>query len=366
MKFLRQNLAGLLAVILIYFYFLEFSQFTLLHLLEARIDSEWSVKAVLGGMALAGIVGSVLAWMAGRAGLARRFFGPGFLACGLVALASPLVSGMAAFLVLSVVMGLAVGFLTVSTAALLPALLPGARRGLMVGLGTGLAYAACNLPLLFHAKPETRALVAGGIVLPGSLPFLPWMTSERRKPLPGDGQTEFLKGRWHWLVGAFVVLIWLDSALFYIIQETPSLKEISWAGEGRAWLNGLVHLGAAVLAGWILDRGRLLLPLVLAWLALAAGACGLQYAGRAEFALLYVTGVSLYSCALVFLPSHGFQSAGDPLAFRRAMLVYALAGWIGSGLGIGMGENLNRIPLAFIAVSLVVLLPVLKLSLARS
>ena len=117
MKSLRQNWAGLLAIFLIYFYFLEFSQFTLLHLLENRIDSEWSVKVVLGGMAAAGILGSLLAWLLGRAGLARKFFGPAFLVCGLVALASPLVSGMAAYLILSVVMGLAVGFLTVGLAS---------------------------------------------------------------------------------------------------------------------------------------------------------------------------------------------------------------------------------------------------------
>ena len=366
MKSLRQNLAGLLAIFLIYFYFLEFSQFTLLHLLENRIDSEWSVKTVLGGMAVAGILGSLLAWYLGKAGVARKFFGPGFLVCGLVALASPWVSGMAAFLFLSVFMGLAVGFLTVTTAALLPGLLPGSRRGLMVGIGTGLAYAACNIPYLFHASPETQALVVGGIVFAGSLPFLYWITGDSRTVGLDDPQPVFLKGQWHWLVGAFLVLIWLDSALFYIIQETPALKEISWAGEGRAWLNGFVHLGAAVLAGWILDRDRPLLPLLLAWLALVAGACGLQFVGRSEFTLLYVTGVSLYSCTLVFLPSHGFKSSGNPLAFRRAMLVYAIAGWIGSGLGIGMGENLHRIPAAFLAISGLVLLPVIKLALPRS
>ena len=127
-----------------------------------------------------------------------------------------------------------------------------------------------------------------------------------------------------------------------------------------------MHLVAAVVAGWLLDRGRSLLPLTLAWLALIAGACGLQYLGRPEFTLLYVAGVSLYSCALVFLPSLGTHETGESHPFRRAFLVYTIAGWIGSGLGIGMGENLHRIPLAFILISLLVLLPVLKLSLHRS
>jgi cytochrome c oxidase cbb3-type subunit 2 len=76
--------------------------------------------------------------------------------------------------------------------------------------------------------------------------------------------------------------------------------------------------------------------------------------------IFYPIGVSLYSVALVAYPS--FLSSANSIAdrARQAGWIYAVAGWVGSALGIGMAQNLGHVPPAFVAAaSGVVLLPVL-------
>ncbi|MGZ8940553.1 MAG: cbb3-type cytochrome c oxidase subunit II, partial [Limisphaerales bacterium] len=65
----------------------------------------------------------------------------------------------------------------------------------------------------------------------------------------------------------------------------------------------------------------------------------------------YPAGVSVYSACLVAFPAFG------PITTRRAQIawvgavLYAVSGWICSGLGIGMAQNLNEIPWQFVVVS---------------
>jgi zinc transporter ZupT len=52
---------------------------------------------------------------------------------------------------------------------------------------------------------------------------------------------------------------------------------------------------------------------------------------------LYISGVSIYSVALVFYPARSGR-------LWLAALVYAVAGWAGSGLGIGLAEGRTDVP----------------------
>ena len=64
--------------------------------------------------------------------------------------------------------------------------------------------------------------------------------------------------------------------------------------------------------------------------------------------------------ALVAYPSLLSSATSTAQRGRQAGWIYAIAGWIGSALGIGMGQNLGHVPPAFVAVaSAVVLFPVL-------
>src|ERR1019366_669256 len=66
--------------------------------------------------------------------------------------------------------------------------------------------------------------------------------------------------------------------------------------------------------------------------------------------------VSLYSVALVAYPSLLAPAASAAERGRRAGWIYAIAGWFGSAMGIGMGQNLGRIPPLFVLLAGMVIL----------
>jgi mono/diheme cytochrome c family protein len=111
-----------------------------------------------------------------------------------------------------------------------------------------------------------------------------------------------------------------------------------------------MHLVAAIGAGWLLDRGR-----ASRVLAVAAGflvvACLLLRAGApsAWVPVFYTAGVSLYSTALVYYPACGARP-------NLAAICFAVAGWFGSALGIGMAQDLSRVPIWFLGIAAGVIL----------
>ena len=72
--------------------------------------------------------------------------------------------------------------------------------------------------------------------------------------------------------------------------------------------------------------------------------------------LFYPVGVSLYSVALVAYPSLLAPATSAQERGRQAGWIYAIAGWIGSAMGIGMGQNLGHVPAAFVLVSGLIIL----------
>ena len=156
---------------------------------------------------------------------------------------------------------------------------------------------------------------------------------------------------------AFTALIWLDSAAFFIIQATPTLRAGTWQGTTHLYLNGALHLLAALLSVYLLRRRGLSTTLAAALLALAAACLLLQDPHRAPLAsLFYPIGVSLYSVALVAYPA--FLSPATTLAqrARQAGMLYAIGGWFGSAMGIGMGQNLGHIPPLFVLAAATLIL----------
>ena len=102
----------------------------------------------------------------------------------------------------------------------------------------------------------------------------------------------------------------------------------------------------------MLDRKAAPLVLLAAALALCTACALARESGYAAAATaLYVTGVSFYSTALVFLPAQGARP-------WISCVCYGVAGWIGSALGLGAAQHLNGIPLglAFGALGLVALI----------
>ena len=143
----------------------------------------------------------------------------------------------------------------------------------------------------------------------------------------------------------FTALVWLDSAAFFIIQNSPVLKAGAWQGDAHLWRTGLLHLAAAMVSAWLLARRGFSITLGLALAALGAACFLLLDPARVPVAaFLYPIGVSLYSVALVAYPSFLMTTGSQAVRARSAGYLYAIAGWIGSAMGIGMGQNLHHVP----------------------
>ena len=346
--------AAVTAVAATYAYFLLFAQFGFLKALQTVTDGEPGVmKPVLAVMGLAGIIGSMLAahWFTAERG--RRVLTLGFAlsaaAAGLLLRGGPL----ALYYGVALLVGWGVGLTTVTLAGLLRPAVGGKRLGTVIGLGTGLAYAFCNLPVIFNAAPSRQAgwalllAGAGGLAAAG----LDVRATEERP----QGFDYTPPGVVTWVL-IFFTLVFLDSAAFYIIQHTPTLRNETWRGAWRLEVNAGMHFLAAALAGYALDRrwvGRTVLVAALL-LLLACLLLGGETPALAEAALCYTAGVSVYSVALVFYPARSLRPG-------LAALVYAVAGWGGSALGIGWAETRHTVPAWFVAGAGLVLLTALML-----
>lgn len=336
----RSWVAASVATAATYVYFLIFAQFALLAL-ATRAGEAARLRELMGAMGAGGIVGAAAAAFWYSPARARAQLVAGFVVCALGAQLATVAAAGAHWLAVFVVVGLALGAVTVTLAASLRAAAGAGRLGLSVGVGTGAAYAICNLPPIFTADPRAQAWLAvvaaaAGVVATGNL-------APSRQEQPAAPERAVVV---RWLV-ALTALVWMDSAVFYVIQQTPALRGPTWEGAGHLLANAAVHLAAGVAAGWLLDRGWRRAPAV-AGIALL-GAASLMLAGWLPVVApgwLYVAGVSLYSVVLVYFPATTARAG-------VAATVYGLAGWVGSALGIGMAQDLASVPLGFVGVAFV-------------
>lgn len=338
----RSWLATLGAVAATYVYFLIFAEFALLEIANGIAANR--LRLVMTMLGAGGAVGSFIAAKLFSSSRQNRLMSWSFRACALAAVGAWQAQSLALIVAIAALAGISLGALTVVLSASLRSTTHDKQLGICVGAGTGLAYAACNLPGLFHATPAHQAIAAAAVV--GTASFLPrWLVELPTMP---DHSGPFARsGNKRWLI-ALLALVWLDSAAFYIVQHTATLREATWHTPAALLANALTHLFAAVAAGALLDRGAR--PLVAAGgaAALALACLALNATLPATFppAWLYTAGVSLYSVVLVEYPAR----SGRP---RLAALVFAIAGWIGSGLGIGMAQDLARVPTGFVIAALV-------------
>jgi len=346
----RWSAVGLIAAT--YGYFLIFAQFGFLHRVRESLGQEyWNL--VLGVMGLAGMIGAFFTWIRYRKGTGRIWLTVSFIGAGGGAFLAGIGMHLSFFVLSAFVSGFFLSTLTVSLIAVLAEVLPVKGVGLVCGLGTGAAYFLSNVPVLFEAEPILQCLFALLVCSAGVL-CVQWMPVGLRSHEPESSST---KGRWLLIFGwicIFMVLVWSDSAAFTCIQETPELKAASWSGDGQLWSIGIVHLIAAIFAGYLLDRGRLKWLFLLAFGGLLLGWLGLEHAFAGVFpAWVYAAAVSLYSTALVgfaLLRSRGLS----PVLLAGG--VFGVSGWGGSAMGIGMVNDLGRVPLLFWAVAAAFLL----------
>ena len=329
--------AAVLTVAATYGYFLIFAQFGFLKsvLAVAGEDGD-AVRPIMVTMGLAGIAGSVLAAKLYQARRSRRLLMAGFAVCAMAAGLSLVAHAAGGLHGVALLVGLGTGFTTVTVASCLRRSVGGGRLGTVIGVGTGLAYGWCNLPMVFAAGASTQAglgLLAAAAGIAGAM----LLTFDAPPHVP-EGFDYSFAGRAAWTL-IFLMLIGLDSAGFYVIQHTPALRDGMWSGAGRLEANAGMHLAAALLAGFALDRRWLGRTVAVGALALLAACWMIAGSVRAPAAsaLLYPAGVSIYSTALVFYPARSLRPG-------LAAFFYGVAGWGGSALGVGLAEGRHLLP----------------------
>ncbi len=350
---------GVVAVATTFVFFLLFAQFAFLDWLQRQLHEPANVERAMAAMGVTGLATSLAtSWWLRRVP-AQRVLTVGFLICAATALSSTVTTTLMPLLVVSAAIGAGTALITVALATDLRSFLPGPGFGLRVGLGTGIAYAACNLPSIFDTTPERQAVIAAAACMLG------WgvLQGHSRRaaegnPGPTGGATALTARDVRGLgfisvVLSFLALIWMDSAAFAVIQETAPLKAATWQGPSRQLIQGVCHLVAAVFAGLMIDRGhfRSLLLSAFAFFSISfsvldAGTAASWWAGP-----LYAVGISFYSVALVAYPAYRGDEAGTVPRRWRAGAVFGIGGWLGSALGVGMAQELHHIPRLFILLT---------------
>jgi cytochrome c oxidase cbb3-type subunit 2 len=355
--------AGVVAIAAAYVYFLIFAQFAFVKQVQAEHLNQDGLRFVMACMGIAGICASLAAGRAFRPKSGAQCIGliTGFTGCGIAAVMALYAQGRLMDGIVAVVIGVSLGMLTVNLAAGLRFLFGHGsvqrHRGLCVGIATGMAYAVCNIPPVFAGTTHRQTVLAIVACIAGIIAtwFL-WISDSQddNRPLEKKAKTpglpgSFAFGRW---VAIFLALVWLDSAAFNILQTTPELNQFGWGDSELQWKNSAVHLVAAILAGFLLDSGWMQCVLLAALAALVGAAlCVSAHTPAAVLThWLYAAGVSLYSTALVFAPTAD-RRMGISQAAIRAGVLYAVAGWAGSALGIGMVQDLHRIPFWFLGLA---------------
>jgi hypothetical protein len=328
--------AAVLTVAAVYIYFLIFAQFGFLQAVrDAFGGTGEQVRPLMATMGLAGIVGSILAARGATNAGARRWLLGGFGCCALAAACSLGARGSEGFFTAAVFTGLGTGVTTVTLAGILRPAVGGKKLGMVIGWGTGLAYGICNLPGVFAAEARAQAILALGTTMLGAIAGLMLLGRSAPESAPDGEYSRIEVVRW---IAIFLLLVSVDSALFYFIQHQDALRAAMWSGPTEGFLNAGAHLVAAIAAGWALDRRGLGMVVVIGAVAIVGPALWFAtgHPGNVCVGLAYMAGVSVYSTALVFYPARSGRPA-------LAAWIYAIAGWTGSALGIGLAESRGRL-----------------------
>lgn len=346
--------AGVTAIAATYVYFLLYAQFGFVSYLKLFFADPGYTERSMGAMGLGGLVSSLLTPLLLRRVKPARLLAAALTGCAASALLTLAGRHAAWFYLTAFLIGGATGAATVTLASSLRQWLSGPRLGLLAGLGTGLAYLVCNIPLVFDASPLAQTVLSAlGCLLGAAVVIASPVTENASTGSSLRPSRDYAGWGFASVVAMFFALVWLDSTAFATIQLTGELRAHTWGTPSMKMGLGVFHFGAAVFAGWMIDRGTLK-GLLVATFAVFATAFTLLQAGEPgawTSGPLYAIGISIYSTALVAYPSLHKEQAGLVPVRWRAAILYAVAGWIGSGLGVGLAQHLHSIPLPLLVMA---------------
>ncbi len=313
-KLRASGIQGVGLVAVTYVYFLIFAQFAFIHRLDTLGITGTHLKSVMAAMAIGGIVLSLVAPRLGQFPSPARRLQCAFGGAAIAAFLTLAPLNLASAVAVSMLIGAGLGLLTVTLVTHLRQWIGNRNALLKVGLGTGIGYFLCNVPLLFTATPEIQSATAGLLCLIGIV-LANFTVGPSSEPEARVRDSASLTIPFPLVVASFAALVWLDSAAFFIIQNTSALKAGTWQGSAHLWANALIHLCAALFSAWLLRRREL--PFVLACIAVGALAFAclllLDPARAITASVFYPIGVSLYSVAAGRISIASFTSR-----FQRA------------------------------------------------
>lgn len=338
-------------IVAVFGYFLLFAQFGFLAMLELEFGKAES-KQSMALLLLGGVFGSLLTggflrprgiWSVLFTGFSMAFLAPG------LSLAWP--TNRALQSVVGGLTGVALGLLTVSLVCYGATRFGSLKFIKYSALGTGLAYGLCNIPAVFKGGYTLQAIVSTGFALLGGLALMLAPMQYEQAVAQSKTSTTFAKAlgapQFVALVLGMLALIMTDSAAFYAQQHSVT----SAAELGRIWAAAVHVVGALAVIG-LVKALRWPWILGMAFIGLLAGHL---LKVQTDWAVLgdgvYFCSVSLYSVLLIVgVALVGSDTQKAPtwrVIALRASVLYAIAGWIGSSAGIGMVQDLGRIPRAY-------------------
>jgi hypothetical protein len=333
--------AGVTAIAAVMVYFLIFSGFAFMDYAQAFVKKE-NMQGLLAALGTGGVTGAMVAARRFVPARGHLYLAGGFAACCVAALLTLAARSQWMLIVFAVPVGFSTGWTTVVLSMCLRPTLHFNRLGMWCGLGTGIAYALCNQPFVFEASQTGKIVIAAVVAALGSGAAL-WMraTPSRVSSLP-DYEFRAATG---WIIALFVV-VFLDTLIFYIIQNSVALKQLAWETPLILLGNAFVHLCAAFIAGLMLDQRRAGIATLAALLLLLASGIVLQMQidNFPKARMLYIAGVSIYSTVLIYVPARGGR-------IQFSATLYALSAWMGSALALSaaMVVEARRVP-AFVMV----------------
>lgn len=345
----RNPLAAIVASVAsvgaMYVYFLIFAGFAFVNFSQ-EVVGKGKMPVVLGALGVGGIAGSVLAARMFARGRGRGQAVLGFAGCLVAALITLLVRGEVSTIVVSLLTGLSTGWAAVSLALSLRPTLHSGRLGMWCGLGTGLAYALCNQPFVFESTLKGKIVTAAAAAAVGLLASLRLRSTQLKRSSLPDYDSQAVAG---WVTVLFA-MVFLDTLVFFIIQNSATLRQLSWETPLILQGNAFVHLCAAFVAGMVLDQRWPGVSALVALLLLVASAImlGLHIEHFPKARMLYVAAVSIYSTILIHLAARGSSP-------KFAAILFAVSGWLGSGLSlwVAVATDARRVPAFVILLVLV-------------
>ncbi|MCJ8347078.1 hypothetical protein MJH12_16170 [bacterium] len=341
----------------IYAYFLLYAQFAFLDLLKASDEVQLLLPFMLLGASISAL------WIRqSKPKDPKLFLNYSFLAALIAAILPIFSSYWLIHLLCSLLIGLSVSTLTILTTAILFKFLRYYEIIFVSACSTALAYFFCNIPDLHYSSSVIKGLVTSFLCIAGliNISYINWkITRTPRQSIKTQEKA------YYYLIGVlFLIILLIDSYSFSIIQNSERLMSYSW-GNGLSLYQGFYHILGALVAYFLLKSKGVYYLLSLVMILFCISIVRIGGPGTWIFANLYAIGVSMYSTALISFPAHCNESYERRIEFTTDL--YLLAGWVGSAIGIFLGQGLSVISYKlFVILSILFLVILCRVFLKRN